>query len=244
MLFTTNGLGLKMDRLEELAPFDVRIQFSLDGDARASRFRRGHLLEQTEVNQQTEETIDALMESGVGWFMNATLPPASSHEVFERYLWARSRGVPAFQINYVTGMGWSDSQVASYLSGLQQMLIHHHEHPDGFHLFNWFNQADPVPLCGDIIVDVDGQIYQVGALFHEKRSPELRKAYHLGHVADPNLPFTHTRLTLSELARRTREALAHKERQSDVFFQNVRLGAAVDLLVQELKDSLGKSSNS
>ena len=64
------------------------------------------------------------------------------------------------------------------------------------------NQADPVPLCGDIIVDVDGQIY--------RRCPVPRKAVSRaekglppGTRGHPNLPFTHTRLTLSELARRT-----------------------------------------
>ena len=119
-------------------------------------------------------------------------------------------------------------------------LLHHHAHPDGIHLFNWFNEADPVPLCGDIIVDVDGRVYQVGALFHEKRSPELKSTYCVGQVGDPGLPFTNTRLTLSELAERTREALRYKDKQRQVFFDNVRLGAAVDLVVQHLKDQLGK----
>ena len=240
VLFTTNGLGLSPDRLHEIKEFDVRIQFSLDGDAHASRFRRGHLLSQDAASEGIEATIDALNSSGVWWFMNATLPPACSGDVLDRYHWALERGVPALQINYVTGMHWNADQVRAYLQGIQQMLLHHHAHPDGIQLFNWFNEADPVPLCGDIIVDVDGQVYQVGALFHEKRSPELKAAYRVGDVADPALPFTNTRLTLSELARRTHEALASKEKQRQVFFDNVRLGAAVDLVVQQMKDQVGK----
>lgn len=239
-LFTTNGVGLDASRLEEIKEFDVRVQFSLDGDSQASRFRRGHLVSQDEANLLTEQTIDALKDSGVWWFMNATLPPASAGEVLQRYQWALDRGVPALQINYVTGMKWTDAQLQEYLSGIQQMLLHHHHHPTNLQLFNWFNQADPVPLCGDIIVDVDGQIYQVGALFHEKRSPELKRAYRLGEVTDPNLPFTNTRLTLAELANRTRQALRNNPKHCDVFFNNVRLGAAVDLVVQQLKDQLGK----
>ena len=240
VLFTTNGLGLSPERLDEIKDADVRIQFSLDGDAHGSRFRRGHLLEQDAAVAGIERTIDALNGSGVWWFMNATLPPAASGEVLDRYRWAIARGVPALQINYVTGMHWSDEQVRMYLQGLQQMLLHHHGNPEDIDLFNWFNEADPVPLCGDIIVDVDGRVYQVGALFHEKRSPELKSTYCVGRVGDPGLPFTNTRLTLSELAERTREALRTKDKQRQVFFDNVRLGAAVDLVVQHLKDQLGK----
>ena len=240
VLFTTNGLGLTPERLHQIKDADIRIQFSLDGDARGSRFRRGHLLTQEAAVAGIESTIDALNSSGVWWFMNATLPPAASGEVLDRYRWALERGVPALQINYVTGMHWTEERERAYLEGLQTMLLHHHANPHGIDLFNWFNEADPVPLCGDIIVDVDGQVYQVGALFHEKRSPELKSTYCVGRVTDSGLPFTNTRLTLSELAERTRQALRNKDKQRQVFFDNVRLGAAVDLVVQQLKDQLGK----
>ena len=58
-------------------------------------------------------------------------------------------------------MRWTETQMASYLGGIQQMLVHHHEHLKAF-IIQWFNQADPVPLCGDIIVDVDGQFINWG----------------------------------------------------------------------------------
>ncbi len=238
ILLTTNGVGLAVQRLEQLRRFPVRVQFSLDGDAHSSRFRRGHKYGQDEVNARTEAAIDALNESRVGWFMNATLPPAAAGEVLARYRWARERGVPALQINYVTGMTWNQKHFDQYLAGVQAALHHHHLYPGNFKLFNWYNDADPAPLCGDIIVDVDGEIYQVGALFHEKRSPELKTTYRLGHL-DDELPFTNTRLSLAELAERTREAFTSNHKHREVFFNNVRLGAAVDLVVQRTKAVLG-----
>lgn len=170
--------------------------------------------------------------------MNATIPPAAAGEVMQRYAWAREIGVPALQVNYATGMRWKPHQVTSFLDGMQEMLHHHHADPGSLRLFNWQNQADPVPLCGDIIVDVDGRIYQVGALFGEKRFPTLKQGYNLGHVHD-GIPFTGTRLSLLELWARTRDTLRADTEGLDTFRQNIRLGAAFDLVTTATKLRLG-----
>lgn len=233
-LFTTNGVQLTPARLAEIADLPVMIQFSLDGDRHGSRFRRGHLLDVGAALDAMQQAVRWLQDSGVSWFMNATLPPSAAGDVMDRYAWAREVGVPALQINYATGMRWKPAQVDTFLDGVQTMLHHHHHNPDGLRLFNWQNQADPVPLCGDIIVDVDGRIYQVGALFHEKRFPRLKRSYLLGHVADP-LPFTGTRLTLLDLWARTRTELRGEPDGLDTFLQNIRLGAAFDLVTTAAK---------
>lgn len=233
LLLTTNGQALSPARLATLRGLPLTIQFSLDGDAHASRFRRPLEGPAAAAWRATEGAIAALQASGLPWFMNATLPPAAAHEVLDRYLWARQQGVPALQLNYATGMSWSPAQQRAWLEGLWTVLEHHRSQPAGFRLLNWQNGADPAPLCGDMIVDVDGGVYQVGAIFHERRSPGLRAAYRIGHLHELGGRFTGRRFSLRELAERTRQALP--EGQRETFFANVRLGAAVDLLVQRAR---------
>jgi sulfatase maturation enzyme AslB (radical SAM superfamily) len=232
-LFTTNGHGLRPSLLERLRGLPVTVQFSLDGNIHGSRFRRPLSGDMDAAWRQACTAIDALQASGIRWFMNATLPPAASDELVERYQWARAEGIPALQINYATGMSWKEHQVDQYLKGLQRVLTLHREDPGQFQLFNWQNGADPAPLCGDMIVDVDGSIYQVGALFHERRSPQLKSTYRIGHLSTV-ARFTGLRWSLRELADRTRQALADNPAQSEVFFDNVRLGAAVDIMVERI----------
>lgn len=237
-LFTTNGVNLTAERLAQLAPYTVLWQFSLDGDERGSRFRRGHLLAHDEAVDRMQRAVQVLNQSGAKWFMNSTLPPAAAGEVMNRYRWAREAGVPALQMNYATGMSWSDAQSDAYLIGLQQMLLDHAKHPDGLDLFNWRNDADPAPLCADVICDVDGTVYQCGALFHEKRFPELKRVYRRAHLDD--VPkFEGLRLALDELWATTERGLAHDPDELKVFEQGMRLGAAVDLVVQVTKRRLG-----
>lgn len=242
LLLTTNGVGLnglvegQAGRLAHLRAPEVVVELSWDGDARGNRFRRGHLLTTEAVNQSLEQQLPALLESGVQFFVNATLPPAAAGEVEERYHWARALGVPALQLNYATGMAWTPEQVAAYLVGLQRVLLHHHKDPGKMHLLNWQNGADPVPLCADVIIDVDGSILQMGGVFHEKRFPALRAAYARGDVREQQA-FEGLRIPLDQLWTLTEGTLAPDEWA--VFSDNVRLGAAVDLVVQFTRKRLG-----
>ena len=92
---------------------------------------------------------------------------------------------------------------------------------------NWQNAADPAPLCGDVIVDVDGALMQVGGIFHERRFPTLRAAYQHGHLNEAQ-QFEGRRASLMELWRRTKAALSADE--AEVFLSGMRLGAAQDLV--------------
>ena len=242
LLLTTNGVGLnglvegQAGRLAYLRAPEVVVELSWDGDVRGNRFRRGHLLTTEAVNASLEQQLPALIASGVQFFVNATLPPAAASEVEERYHWARSLGVPALQLNYATGMAWTPAQVEAYLVGLQRVLLHHHRDPGQMRLLNWQNGADPVPLCADVIIDVDGSILQMGGVFHEKRFPALRAAYARGDVRRAEA-FAGLRIPLDQLWTLTEKTLSADEWA--VFSDNVRLGAAVDLVVQFTRRRLG-----
>jgi hypothetical protein len=237
LLLTTNGLGLTPDRLAELRELGVTLQLSLDGDAHGSRFRRGHLLDPDEATARVQHAIGLVQASGIGWFMNATLPPVAADELLDRYHWARRVGIPALQMNYATGMLWSEERVQAWVNGLEAMLLDHAARPHGLHLLNWQNEADPVPLCADVMVDVDGTVFQTGALFHERRYPQLKPAYRRAHL-DDQAPFDALRFSLSQLWDVTREALSPAD--WEVFANNVRLGAAADLAVQAVAHQVGR----
>jgi sulfatase maturation enzyme AslB (radical SAM superfamily) len=237
-LFTTNGVNLTPERVAQLADFPVTWQFSLDGDAKGSRFRRGHLLAHDEAVARMQASVAILNASGARWFMNATLPPAAAGDVLARYRFAREVGVPALQMNYATGMRWTDAQVETYLVGLQEMLLDHARSPEGLDLLNWRNGADPAPLCADVIVDVDGTVYQCGALFHEKRFPQLKRVYRRAHLDDAP-SFEGLRMSLSTLWATTTDGLADEPDELRIFEQGMRLGAAVDLVVQLTRRRLG-----
>lgn len=241
LLLTTNGMGLDAERIRILTELGVVVQFSLDGGARANRFRRGHLIAQDEVGARAAESIRLLNEAGTSWFVNATLAPAAAGEVMESYAWVRQQGAPALQMTYGTGMRWSDEARQVYLDGMVAILEHHAADPGGFHLMNWQNAADPVPLCGDVILDVDGTVFQIGAIFHEHRFPALRPLYRRGHVRDART-FDDLRIPLGELFEITEKALA--TRDWEVFANNVRVGAAVDLVVQLTAQRFGRRRTS
>lgn len=224
---TTNGFGVDPERLAVLASAGVTVQLSVDGAGRANRFRRLHVGEQVEADRTWERTIHTLRSGTARWFLNATLPPAAFGELPLRWADAVALGVPAVQLNYTTGMAVSPAQFRAWCEGLAAVL--RSARTGGPACFNRQAAADPAPLCGDVLCDVDGTLLQIGGIFHEARFPGLRAAYTHGHVATAPRWEGH-RATLAELWRRTRAALAGDDLA--VFVAGMRLGAASDLVAR------------
>ncbi len=228
---TTNGLSLDDTRIEWLAARGVVVQLSVDGTGRDNRFRaaRGEL--------DLEAVLARLRLGPARWFLNVTVPPAGAGELVERYQHAVAAGVPAVQLNYATGMQFSERQWLEYLDGLAGVLRLDAASPGRVELFNWQNAADPAPLCGDVICDVDGTLLQVGGIFHEGRFPSLYGAYRRGRLGDGQ-GFADTRSTLGELSRRTEAALSPGDWA--VFRSGMLLGAAQDLVCRLARAEAGR----
>jgi hypothetical protein len=225
---TTNGLGFDTARLETLVAQDVTVQLSLDGAPAGNRFRRPFLLDQAAADHAWAATVAALRESGVRWFMNVTVPPAAVGELASRVADARSLGATALQLNYATGMRYSADQAQLWLRSLAGVLVDQARHPD-LRLFNRSPGADPAPLCGDALCDVDGTLLQVGGIFHEHRWPALRRAYTHGHL-DTATSLAGHRATLADLWRATRDALSPED--TAIFAGGMWLGAGSDLVAR------------
>lgn len=218
---TTNGLGLGDERLDWLAARGVVVQLSVDGLGRDNRFRR------PPAGVDLWAIVSRLRDSAARWFLNITVPPAGAGELPARYARVRQAGVPAVQLNYATGLPYTPEQQRAYLDGLATVLATDARSPGATALLNWQNAADPAPLCGDVICDVDGTLLQVGGIFHEKRFPSLYEAYRRGRLGE-GLGFSASRSTLGQLAARTEAVLSPGDWA--VFRQGMWLGAASDIV--------------
>ncbi|MSQ03853.1 MAG: radical SAM protein [Myxococcales bacterium] len=232
---TTNGLGFDSGRLDELAAAGVTVQLSVDGASHHNRFRRPHLYSPDDTDARWKACFTALAAGSARWFLNVTVPPAAAGELPNRYADARAMGAPALQLNYATGLRFSREQAQTYLRGLAGVLVDHARAPD-LQLFNRQAAADPAPLCGDVLCDVDGTLLQVGGIFHEKRFPALRRAYLHGHLDTAERWVGH-RATLAQLWARTQAALS--EPDADLFANGMALGAASDLVARTVRALVG-----
>lgn len=239
-VLTTNGAGLDEERVAFLEDYPVMVLFSLDGDERAhARFRQAHIGTDEEVYGRIERTRQLLADSGVAWFMNATMAPNGADEVYDRYHWARSMGVKRLQLNYSVGHYWRPEQERRYLEHIQRALYHHAAYPDGLHLFNWRSDCEPVMLSNDLIVDTDGSVLHDGAIFLERSLPVLKATYDRGHL-DTLTEFDPLRWSLKELHDVMVDTYPEGSRERRAIVQNIRMGAAVDLVIRHVQQQLGK----
>ena len=236
---TTNGATMTPDKVAVLERYPVTVLFSVDGDAAAhKRFRHAHLMSDEDAYAHIDRTIDLLKASSLNWFANVTVPPAGSRDVFDRYTWARERGIPRLQLNYSVGHYWNPEQEARYLSAIQQALFHHARFPGGLHLFNWRSDCEPTMLSDDLIVDVDGSVVHDGAIFLERSLPELKVTYDRGHLEGLD-EFDTLRWSLAKLDRVQRGTYPEGSKEHRAIVQNIRMGAAVDLVIRRVQDLVG-----
>ncbi len=239
-VLTTNGAGLNEERVRWLEDYPVVVLFSIDGDREAHRrFRQSHLLGDDAAYDLIDRTVDLLRESSLNWFMNATMAPNGADQVFERYLWARERGMQRLQLNYSVGHYWNPEQEKRYLAGIQRALFHHAAHPEGLLLFNWRSDCEPVILSDDLIVDTDGSVLHDGAVFLERSLPKLKETYDRGHL-DELTEFDPLRWTLTELNDVMTHTYEPGSREHRAIAQNIRMGTAVDLVIRNVQARLGK----
>jgi MoaA/NifB/PqqE/SkfB family radical SAM enzyme len=240
LILTTNGTGLDEDRVEFLEGHRATILFSLDGDAAAfKRFRPAVLMDDDEAWRRLRRTIGLLKASTVHWFANVTVSPSGAVEVGKRYDWARRAGIPRFQMNYSVGHWWRPEQERRYLVELQRMLLDHAERPDGMLLYNWLSECEPVMLSDELIVDVDGSVVHDGAIFLERSLPRLKRTYDRGHVFELE-DFDVLRWSLARLDEVMRATYPEGSREHRAIVQNIRMGAAVDLVIDHARALTGR----
>jgi hypothetical protein len=241
LMLTTNGLHLDDEKIRVLEDLPVTILFSLDGNQENHRrFRGAHLVDDEHAYAAILRSLDRLGKSRARWFMHSVFPPAAAPDLHERYRWARERGIPRLQLAYAVGARWSATQIGAWVAGLEAVLRDHHREPGSLTLFNWRNGAEPLILSDDLTVDVDGTVLHDGGIFLERGFPALKAAYRRGHI-DSLDEFDSLRWSFAKLCEVLRETYADGTAERTILEQNLRLGAANDLLVTRLTRELGRA---
>jgi MoaA/NifB/PqqE/SkfB family radical SAM enzyme len=247
MILTTNGVLLDEQRLDVLAGYPLVILLSIDGDAATHRrFRVAYAGADATWRENDAQTyariaaaVERLKHSKLNWFMNAVLPPSAAGEVEARYDWAIAHEIPRLQLNYAVGMRWTEQQMTAYLTGLERVLLRHDAQED-LVLFNWRSDCEPVVLSDDLIVDVDGTVLHDGAIFLERSFGRLKETYRRGHL-DTLDAFDPLRWSLQKLYEVMRDTYPEGSEERTILLQNMRFGAAIDLLIQRVSKQLGRA---
>jgi MoaA/NifB/PqqE/SkfB family radical SAM enzyme len=246
LIVTTNGILLDEARLATLERYPVVLLFSIDGaEATHRRFRvvysgpdaTWHESDATSY-RRIERAMELMRGRRLNWFMNAVLPPSAASELEARYDWAVAHGVPRLQLNYAVGMRWGERAMSEYLGGLARVLERNHERAE-LVLFNWRSDCEPVVLSDDLIVDVDGTVLHDGAIFLERSFGRLKQSYRRGHL-DELEAFDPLRWSLAKLYDVMRDTYPEGSEERAILLENMRFGAAVDLLIQRVSKKLGR----
>jgi len=182
-LITTNGLLLNKEKLKYLSRFKTEIMVSLDGTQETcSKFRDSHFKNKNLYNNVIYNLIQ-LKNSKINHFINIIVDPDNIHNLYKDIEHLVNLGIKRLQICYRVGKRWNDTQVDRLINELKKIGKDFHMNRfNNAELLNFSNQAEPVMLCDEIIIDCDGKIYFEAAVFLEKKFPDLMRMHHLGHV--------------------------------------------------------------
>jgi MoaA/NifB/PqqE/SkfB family radical SAM enzyme len=180
---TTNGLLLDDDVLAFLRETNARVIFSLDGDLRTQALTRLRgRRDAPKMQAAMERGLEALMRSGVPFFVNMVFTPENVRSIESNVDFMRRKGVGVLQVCYANGLAWPPEAMEEARAALSR-LAGASTGQGRFRLQNIGSDVEPAILSNDLIVDVDGTLYGDAAIFCERAFPDLRSVYRMGHVA-------------------------------------------------------------
>jgi len=183
-VITTSGLLIDDELLAALQGFDAKVMFSSDGPGDVLTRYRPLAKPGTDPTATLEHNLQRLVRSGVDTFVNLVVTPDGAHDIERRVRHLVGLGARTIQICYALAPGWTDEAQAAHCDGLRACaeLANRRDGP-AFRFQNLGSAAEPTVLSNELIVDVDGTLYDDIALFGEALLPGLRPVLRLGHVA-------------------------------------------------------------
>ncbi len=182
---TTNGLLLDEEVLEQLAGHDLRVLFSIDGDAGVMAQQRPLLSADPDAPAAVERNLRRLIRSGLPYFVNLVVTPDGVADLPRRVRHLADLGATRFQLCYATGPSWGRADQEGFCEALARCAELAREVRRGggqLTVQNLRSGAEPTILSNDLLVDVDGTLYGDAAIFAEGALPGLRDAYRIGSV--------------------------------------------------------------
>ena len=179
LVLTTNGLFLTPARSRELAALGVRVMLSLDGDRDVQEAQRS----QPRSWDLLRRNLAGLLRSEAACFVNLVVTPQTAGRLSRSVAFLLGEGVRDFQVAYALGLRWSEDR----LRVLERQLRTACRLADGARpraeIFNRRNEAEPVLLSPQHVVDTDGQLYVGTAVVLEGLWPGLQETFRVGDVA-------------------------------------------------------------
>ncbi|MBI2387162.1 MAG: radical SAM protein [Elusimicrobia bacterium] len=177
---TTNGLLLTAARVRELGRLGARVMLSFDGGEDVQTAQRGAGRGLWPV---LERNLAALARSGRPFFVNVVATPGSAGRLSRSVAFLLGKGVRAFQISYALGVFWDEPSLAALERELRRAYRLADAASPPAEVFNRRNDAEPVLLSPQHVVDTDGRLYVGTSVVLERLWPGLHGSFLIGPVS-------------------------------------------------------------
>lgn len=181
---TTNGLLLTAARARELARLGCRVMLSFDGDEEVQSAQRIRGAGGGRFWRTLRRNLSGLVGSGAGHFVNLVVTPESAGRLSRSVAYLLGEGVRALQISYALGVFWDEES----LSLLERELRRAYRLADAARppaeVFNRRNDAEPVLLSPQHVVDTEGRLFVGTSMVLERLWPELHESFRVGSIGE------------------------------------------------------------
>lgn len=180
---TTNGLLLTETRAAELARLGARVMLSFDGDEQVQTAQRRQRGGGGKFWTVLRRNLSALAASGQPFFVNLVVTPGSAGRLSKSAAFLLRQGVRSFQISYALGIFWDEESLRRLESELRKTYRLADAACPPAEVFNRRNDAEPVLLSPQHVVDTDGRLYVGTSIVLEHLWPALHESFRVGPVS-------------------------------------------------------------
>lgn len=184
-ILSSNGWSLTRDKLDWLAARGVRLELSLDGDARTqTRFRPARWKGEDSYEHSIAACADDILASGIEQYVIMVVHPTNVDALAHNFFHIADLGFRHIQINNMLGRVWKphEQQVwAQQLHAIGQELLRRWRAGERLEFINMRHKPMAMRLNGEVTVDWDGTIYGGNAFLHET---DHKEKFVVGHLDD------------------------------------------------------------
>lgn len=181
---TTNGLLLTPARSRELGELGATVMLSFDGDRDVQTGQRVVRSGGDKSWDVQRRNLAGLAASGTPFFVNLVATPESAGRLSQSVAFLLKEGARAFQLSYALGVLWDEEHLALLERELAAAARLADAASPRAELFNRRNEAEPVLLSPQHVVDVDGRLYVGTSIVLEGLWPKLHAAFRAGSVGE------------------------------------------------------------
>jgi hypothetical protein len=130
-----------------------------------------------------KRNLAGLAGSGTDFFTNIVVTPESAGRLSKGAAFLLGQGVRAFQISYALGVFWDEARLGVLERELRRTYRLADAASPPAEIFNRRNDAEPVLLSPQHVVDMDGSLYVGTSIVLEHLWPALHESFRIGSVA-------------------------------------------------------------